>query len=192
MRKFLIIGLGNIGIEYEHTRHNIGFDVVDALVAKYEGIYRVDRLALVAEIKYKGKVVICIKPSTYMNLSGKAVKYWMDKENILTDNLLVIVDEIAIPLDKIRLRPSGSHAGHNGLKSIEESLMTDKYPRLRFGIGNHYAKGKQVDYVLGKWKPEELPLVNVKISRCVELVEQFVQNGIDLTMNQYNNLTFKL
>ena len=192
MRKFLIIGLGNIGTEYEGTRHNIGFEVVDALVEKYEGIYRVDRLALVAEIKYKGKPVICIKPSTYMNLSGKAVKYWQEKENILIDNLLVIVDDIAIPLDKIRLRPSGSDAGHNGLKSVQENLMTDKYPKLRFGIGNNYSKGKQVDYVLGKWANEEMPLVKVKISKCVELVENFIQNGIDLTMNQYNNLTFKL
>jgi peptidyl-tRNA hydrolase, PTH1 family len=192
MRKFLIIGLGNIGSEYNGTRHNIGFDIVDALVEKYEGIYRVDRLALVAEVRYKGKVLFCIKPSTYMNLSGKAVKYWKEKENILTDNLLVIVDDIAIPLDKIRLRPSGSDAGHNGLKSVQENLMTDKYPKLRFGIGNSYSKGKQVDYVLGKWTADELPLVKLKTAKSVEIVESFVQNGIDLTMSQYNNLTFKL
>ena len=192
MRKFLIIGLGNIGAEYQGTRHNIGFDVVDALVEKHEGVFSVDRLALVAEIRYKGKTLICIKPTTYMNLSGKAVKYWKEKENITVDNSLVIVDDLAIPLDKLRLRAAGSDAGHNGLKSIQEALLTDKYPKLRFGIGNDFSKGKQVDYVLGKWSAEERPIVELKIRKSVELIESFVQNGIDLTMSQYNNLTFKL
>jgi len=192
MRKFLIIGLGNIGAEYEGTRHNIGFEVLEALTEKYEGIFRVERLALVSQITYKGKTLICIKPTTYMNLSGKAVKYWKEKENILLENSLVIVDELAIPLDKLRLRAAGSDAGHNGLKSIQESLMTDKFPKLRFGIGNNFPKGKQVDYVLGKWSAEEKPLVDLKIQKSVEIIESFVQNGIDLTMSQYNNLTFKL
>jgi peptidyl-tRNA hydrolase, PTH1 family len=192
MRKFLIIGLGNIGAEYQGTRHNIGFDVVDALVEKHEGVFSVDRLALVAEIKYKGKTLICIKPTTYMNLSGKAVKYWKEKENISIDNSLVIVDDLAIPLDKLRLRAAGSDAGHNGLKSIQEALLTDKYPKLRFGIGNDFSKGKQVDYVLGKWSADQTAIVELKIRKSVELIESFVQNGIDLTMSQYNNLTFKL
>jgi peptidyl-tRNA hydrolase, PTH1 family len=192
MRKFLIIGLGNIGTEYEGTRHNIGFDVLDAFVNKHEGAYSVDRLALVSNIKLKGKPLTCIKPTTYMNLSGKAVKYWKEKENILLENCLVIVDELAIPLDKLRLRAAGSDAGHNGLKSIQESLLTDKFPKLRFGIGNDFAKGKQVEYVLGKWTEKEKPIVEAKIIKCVDLIESFVQNGIDLTMSQYNNLTFKL
>jgi peptidyl-tRNA hydrolase, PTH1 family len=192
MRKFLIIGLGNIGTEYEGTRHNIGFEVVDAFVHKHEGSYRVDRLALVAEIKYKGKSLTCIKPVTYMNLSGKAVKYWKEKENIPVENCLVIVDDLAIPLDKLRLRATGSDAGHNGLKSIQETLLSDKYPKLRFGIGNDFPKGKQVEYVLGKWTEKERPLVEAKVLKCVELIESFAQNGIDLTMSQYNNLTFKL
>ena len=192
MRKFLIIGLGNIGAEYEGTRHNIGFDVVDALVQKYEGSFSVDRLALVSRLTYKGKSLTCIKPTTYMNLSGKAMKYWKEKENITLENCLVIVDDLAIPLDKLRLRATGSDAGHNGLKSIQEILVTDKYPKLRFGIGNDFARGKQVEYVLGKWTEKERPLVELKIGKSVELIESFVQNGIDFAMSQYNNLTFKL
>jgi PTH1 family peptidyl-tRNA hydrolase len=192
MRKILLVGLGNIGSDYEGTRHNVGFDVVDAFVEKYEGISRIDRLAVVSEVKYKGKSVICIKPTTYMNLSGKTVKFWKDKEDISLENLLVVVDDLAIPLDKLRLRGTGSHAGHNGLRSVQESLGTENYPKLRFGIGNNFSKGKQADYVLGKWNEEELPVVNYKIAKSVELIESFVQNGIDLTMSQFNNLTFKL
>jgi PTH1 family peptidyl-tRNA hydrolase len=127
-----------------------------------------------------------------MNLSGKALKYWKEKENIPLENCLVIVDDLAIPLDKLRLRATGSDAGHNGLKSIQETLLTDKYPKLRFGIGNDFPKGKQVEYVLGKWTEKERPLVEAKIMKCVDLIESFAQNGIDLTMSQYNNLTFKL
>ena len=192
MRKFLIVGLGNIGNEYAGTRHNIGFDIVDAFVEKHEGISKVDRLSIVSEIKYKGKPVTCIKPTTYVNLSGKAVKFWQEKENISIENLLVIVDDLAIPFEKLRLRATGSHAGHNGLKSVQEALNTDNYPKLRFGIGKNFPKGKQVDYVLGRWTDDEMPVVQTKISKCVELIESFIQNGIELTMNQYNNLTFKL
>ena len=134
--KFLVAGLGNVGNEYAHTRHNIGFDVVMAFATRHGGQFRSDRLAFTAEVKYKGRVFICICPTTYMNLSGKAVKYWMDKEKIAKENLLVVFDDIAIPLPKIRLRPGGSDAGHNGLKSIQESLGTSDYPKLRFGIGN--------------------------------------------------------
>jgi len=192
MAKYLIVGLGNIGADYAGTRHNIGFDVADALVKKHEGSFRLDRLAEVAEIRWKGKTLITIKPTTFMNLSGKAVKYWMDKEKILLENVLIIVDELALPLTKFRLRPTGSSAGHNGLRSIEEVLGTDGYPRLRFGIGNSFAKGRQIDFVLGKWKEEELPLVRQKVDKTVELVESFATSGIERTMNQYNNLDFTL
>jgi PTH1 family peptidyl-tRNA hydrolase len=192
MAKHLIVGLGNIGADYAGTRHNIGFDVVDALVKKHEGSFRLDRLAEVAETRWKGQILIPIKPTTFMNLSGKAVKYWMDKEKISLENVLVIVDELALPLTKFRLRPSGSSAGHNGLRSIEETLGTDAYPRLRFGIGNSFPKGRQVDYVLGRWREDELPLVRQKMDKTVELVESFVTSGIERTMNQYNNLDFTL
>src|SRR3954463_256634 len=188
MSKFLIVGLGNIGMEYAHTRHNIGFDVVDSFVQKHGGMFKVDRLAEVAEVKWKGKVFICIKPTTYMNLSGKAFKYWMDKEKVLLENTLTIVDEIALPLTKMRIRPSGSAAGHNGLRDIEQTLGTDKYPRLRFGIGNQYPKGMQVEFVLGKWFKEELPAVNKKIEVAVEAIESFTTIGIERTMNIYNKM----
>ena len=188
MSKFLIVGLGNIGTEYAHTRHNIGFDVVSNFVLKHGGMFKTDRLAEVAEVKWKGKIFICIKPTTYMNLSGKAFKYWMDKEKILLGHTLTIVDEIALPLTKMRIRPSGSAAGHNGLRDIEQTLGTDKYPRLRFGIGNHYPKGMQVEFVLGKWFKEELPLVNKKITIAAEAIENFAAIGIERTMNMYNNL----
>ena len=188
MAKFLIVGLGNIGSEYAGTRHNIGFDVVDAFVEKHVGNFIAERLADIAEIKWKGKIVICIKPSTYVNLSGKAVKYWMDKEKIDLKNMVVVVDEIALPLTKLRLRPAGSDAGHNGLKSIQDALGTNAYPKLRFGIGNDFTKGRQVEYVLGKWKEPELQLVNLKIEKSVEIIESFIGAGIERTMNQYNKL----
>jgi peptidyl-tRNA hydrolase, PTH1 family len=190
--KFLIVGLGNIGAEYAHTRHNIGFDVVEALAAKHNASFKMDRLAAVAEIKLKGKTLVCIEPSTYMNLSGKAVKYWMDKEKIGIENVLVILDELAIPLSKIRLRPGGSDAGHNGLKSIQETLQTNAYPRLRFGIGNDYPKGKQVDFVLGKWSEAEMPIVKKKIEATIEVIESFVLTGIERTMNHANKVEITL
>ncbi len=190
--KYLIVGLGNIGSEYHHTRHNVGFDVADALAHKHNTGFRSDRLADVAEIKWKGRTLVVIKPTTYMNLSGKAVKYWMDKEKIALENILVIVDELALPLDVIRLRPGGSDAGHNGLKSIQESIGTNQYPRLRFGIGNDFPKGRQVDYVLGKWSSREEPVVLQKIDKCMEIVESFATIGLQRSMNNYNNLTFPL
>jgi PTH1 family peptidyl-tRNA hydrolase len=192
MSKFLIIGLGNIGAEYQHTRHNIGFDVVTAFVLKHKGVFMPARLAEKAEIKYKGKIFICIKPTTYMNLSGKAFKYWVDKEKILLENTLTIVDEIALPLDTLRLRPGGSDGGHNGLKDIQLTLGTDKYPKLRFGIGNNFPKGMQVDYVLMKWFPEELPLVWKKIEFCSEVIENFASIGIERTMNMVNRKKIEL
>ncbi|HQV59604.1 MAG TPA: aminoacyl-tRNA hydrolase [Chitinophagaceae bacterium] len=190
--KFLIVGLGNIGDEYAHTRHNIGFDVVNAFVQKHGGSFRVDRLAYVADIKWKGKTFICVCPTTYMNLSGKAVKYWMDKEKVLLENTLVVVDDLALPLSKIRVKPGGSDAGHNGLKSLQEVLGTRDYPKLRFGIGSDYPKGHQSDFVLGKWKKQEEPLVKLKIQQAVEVIEVFAAQGIATAMNQVNNKEFSL
>lgn len=188
MSKFLIVGLGNIGSEYANTRHNIGFDVVQAFVLKHGGFFKTDRLAEVAEVKWKGKVFVCIKPTTFMNLSGRAFKYYADKEKIELENTLTIVDDIALPLNKLRLRGSGSDAGHNGLKDIQAILGTDKYPKLRFGIGNNYPKGMQVDFVLGKWNKDELPIVNAKIKKSVEAIENFAFIGLERTMNLINNL----
>jgi PTH1 family peptidyl-tRNA hydrolase len=173
MSKFLIIGLGNIGPEYAHTRHNIGFDVLDAFVIKQGGFFKSDRLADVAEVKWKGKTFICIKPTTFMNLSGKAFKYWMEKEKIEVENTLTIVDDLALPISKIRLRASGSDAGHNGLKDIQLTLGTDAYPKLRFGIGSDFRKGQQIDFVLGKWNTTEKKIVDSKIEKCVEVIESF-------------------
>lgn len=190
--KFLIVGLGNTGNEYAHTRHNIGFDVVAAFVQKHGGSFRTDRLAYVADVKWKGKIFVCICPTTFMNLSGKAVKYWMDKEKVALENILVIVDDIALPLPKLRLRPGGSDAGHNGLRSLQELLGTTEYPKLRFGIGNDFPKGMQSDFVLGKWKKEEEPLVKLKIEKAVETIESFAAQGITAAMNHVNNKDFSL
>ena len=190
MNKFLIVGLGNIGPEYNQTRHNIGFDVLNTFVSKQNGFFKTDRLAEVSEVKWKGKIFVCIKPTTYMNLSGKAFRYWLDKEKILLENTLTIADDLALPLTKLRLRASGSAAGHNGLRDIEQTLGTDKYPRLRFGIGNQYPKGMQVEFVLGKWFKEELPVVNKKIAASVDLIENFAAIGIENTMNIYNKQDF--
>ncbi len=191
MSKYLIVGLGNIGNEYANTRHNIGFDVVDAFVKKHEANMRVDRLAYVAEVKWKGKQLVCICPTTYMNLSGRAFKYWMDKAKVPLENTLTIVDDISLPLDKLRLRPGGSDAGHNGLKDIQQTLGTDKYPKLRFGIGNEYPKGMQVDYVLGKWLETEKATVQLKIQKCTNIIESFVSVGIEQTMSEVNKLSIK-
>ena len=192
MTKFLIVGLGNIGSEYENTRHNIGFDVVNGFVRKHGGSFQSDRLAYRAEVRWKGRLFICICPTTYMNRSGQAVKYWMDKEKIALENTLVIFDDLALPLNKLRLRPGGSDAGHNGLKDIQATLGTTEYPKLRFGIGNNFARGRQVDFVLGKWNPEEMPLVKLKIDKCAEVIESFSTIGIANTMNAINKLEFSL
>ena len=188
MSKFLIIGLGNIGPEYAHTRHNIGFDVLDAFVIKQGGFFKSDRLADVAEVKWKGKTFICVKPTTFMNLSGKAFKYWMDKEKIEIENTLTIVDDLALPISKIRLRASGSDAGHNGLKDIQLTLGTDAYPKLRFGIGNDFKKGQQIDFVLGKWNTSEKKIVELKIEKSVEVIESFASIGLSRTMTMANAL----
>jgi peptidyl-tRNA hydrolase, PTH1 family len=187
MSKFLIVGLGNIGSEYAHTRHNIGFDVADAFTQKHGGSFTVERLAEVAEVKWKGKTFILIKPTTYMNLSGRAFKYHLDKHKVELDKTLTIVDDIALPITKLRLRGSGSDAGHNGLKDIQAILGTDKYPKLRFGIGNDYRKGHQADFVLSKWNEDELPIVNLKIDKCIETIENFAALGLERSMNLINN-----
>jgi peptidyl-tRNA hydrolase, PTH1 family len=189
MSKYLIIGLGNIGSEYANTRHNIGFDVAHAFVRKHGGTFRNDKLAFVAEVKFKAKPIICICPTTYMNLSGKAFKYWIDKEKVPLENTLTIVDEVALPLEKIRLRPGGSAGGHNGLKDIEATISTNAYPKLRFGIGNNYPKGMQADFVLGKWLKVEEPIVTLKIEKCIEVIESFIVRGIEQTMTTFNNIS---
>jgi len=184
--KYLIVGLGNIGAEYDATRHNIGFDVADVFVIKHGGSFTTARLASRAECSWKGKKFIVIKPSTYMNLSGKAVKYWMDKEKIPLENILVIVDDLALPIETLRLRGGGSHAGHNGLKDIEATLGTNKYPRLRFGIGNDFPRGMQIEFVLGKWQKKEMPIIKEKILKAVELIESFAATGLERTMSTFN------
>lgn len=184
--KYLIAGLGNPGIEYENTRHNVGFRILDNLAAHKSLFFSDNRLASTTTFKLKGREVTLIKPSTFMNLSGKAVQYWIQKLKIPYDRLLVIADDIALPLAKIRLRQSGSDGGHNGLKSVSEHLLTTTYPRLRFGIGNDFPKGKQSEYVLGKWINTELEILTPKLETAVQLIEDFVFIGIERAMNQYN------
>jgi len=185
--KYLIVGLGNIGAEYEHTRHNIGFDIVDALANEKEEKFIVERLAAVARFKHKGRSFILIKPATYMNLSGRAVKYWLQSEKIEIEHLLIITDDIALEPGHLRMRPSGSHGGHNGLESIIESLETENFARLRFGIGNDYPRGRQADFVLSIWKASEKQIVNDKIIQAVEMVLSFGMAGVSTTMNLFNN-----
>ena len=191
MNKFLIVGLGNIGNEYANTRHNIGFDVVNAFVLKNNAIFKQDRLAYVAEVKWKGKIFICVLPTTFMNLSGKAFRYWMDKEKIAAENTLTILDDLALPLDKLRLRPNGTHAGHNGLRDIELMLGSNNYPRLRFGIGNSFPKGMQANFVLSQWDKTETATVKLKIEKSVETIENFATIGIEKAMNLVNNLSIQ-
>lgn len=192
MSKFLIVGLGNIGNEYAGTRHNIGFDVVHSFVARHGGTFNTDRLAYMAEVKWKGKIFVCICPTTFMNLSGRAFKYWLDKTKVPLENTLTVVDDLALPLEKLRLRGAGSAAGHNGLKDIQAVLATDAYPKLRFGIGNQYPKGLQADFVLGKWRREEIPLVKYKIDKAVDIIESFAAIGLDKTMSMVNNINITL
>lgn len=190
MSKYLIVGLGNAGDEYAHTRHNIGFDVVHAFVLKHGGMFKVDRLAYVAEVKWKGKIFFCICPTTYMNLSGRAFKYWLEKEKVAVDHTLTIVDDLALPLEKLRLRATGSDAGHHGLKDIQDILGTDAYPKLRFGIGNQFPKGMQSEFVLGKWTKAELLIVKHKIEKSVEIIESYATIGLERTMSLVNNLDY--
>ncbi len=184
--KYLIIGLGNIGDEYADTRHNIGFIAADALAQSLKCSFTTDRYASVAKGTLKGRSIITIKPSTYMNLSGKAVRYWMQKEDITVENILVIVDDLALPLGALRLKSKGSDGGHNGLISIIEILGTTEFSRLRIGIGNDYARGYQIDYVLGRWSAEETKLLIPRIETTVELIKSFVLIGPERTMNFFN------
>ncbi|MEO6914397.1 MAG: aminoacyl-tRNA hydrolase [Chitinophagaceae bacterium] len=192
MQKYLIAGLGNVGAEYDKTRHNIGFDVLDALALKHKVVFESDRFADLASFSFKGKGFVCIKPTTFMNLSGRSVRYWMEKESVPVENILVIVDDIALPLNRLRIRKGGSSGGHNGLKSIEEYLKTQDYAKLRFGVGNDFAKGRQADYVLGRWQKEEVRQVEMKVDACVEIVESFALSGADNTMNRFNKISFDL
>jgi len=186
MSKFLIVGLGNIGEEYTETRHNIGFKIAEKLVGDAGAKFSSDRYADVAEIKHKGKQLVVIKPSTYMNLSGKAVNYWLQAEKIPIENMIVLVDELALPFGKIRIGPKGSDGGHNGLRNIQEILNTSLYPRLRFGISNEFNKGSQINYVLGKWSDEELKTLNNRVELAAEAVKAFAFIGLARCMNQYN------
>lgn len=186
MLKYLIVGLGNIGTEYENTRHNIGFMVLDALAEAFKTSFIPSRYSFMNQLKYKGKILILIKPTTYMNLSGKAVKYWMMKENILIEQIMVVVDDIALPFGKIKIRKKGNNGGHNGLANIDEVLGSNNYPRLRFGIGNNFPKGKQVDYVLSSFNLNEQKLLPFYIERMKNAIFSFVTDGIDICMNEYN------
>jgi PTH1 family peptidyl-tRNA hydrolase len=187
MTKYLIIGLGNIGKEYEHTRHNIGFDVVDVLAKELDAAFDSGKSAVFAKATFKGKQLCIIKPTTYMNLSGKAIKYWMNELKIPIENIFIVVDDLALPFGQLRVRAKGSDAGHNGLKSIQEELMTQEYPRLKFGIGNDFPKGRQVEFVLGKWNPDQEIELNERINVGVEIIKSFCTNGLANTMNIYNN-----
>jgi len=185
--KYLIVGLGNIGPQYWGTRHNIGFRVVNKLAEEANAPFTEQRYGAVATFRIKNKELIVLKPNTFMNLSGNAVRYWLQKENIPIENLLVIVDDIALPFGILRLKPKGSDAGHNGLKNIQQILGTQEYCRLRFGIGDYFPRGGQVDYVLGNFDPEELEVMPQRLERAIEIVKSFCLAGIQITMNQFNN-----
>lgn len=186
MKKFLVVGLGNIGEKYEGTRHNIGFSILDQLATEQDFSFTDARLGAVANFKHKGRAILCLKPSTYMNLSGKAVKYWMDHEKIPLENVLVVTDDINLPFGTLRLKTKGSDGGHNGLKDIQNSIGTTKYHRFRFGVGSDFSKGRQVDYVLGKWNDEEEDALKERLKKSTELVRSFVFAGPKNTMNQFN------
>lgn len=185
-KKFLIVGLGNIGAEYVNTRHNIGFKVLD-FVADAVGVsFETAKLGAVTEYSIKGRKLILLKPNTYMNLSGKAVKYWMDKENIAKENVLVITDDLNLPFGTIRIKAKGSDGGHNGLKNIQLILNTSEYPRFRFGISDEFKKGQQVDYVLGEWNDDEKSKLQERYKVAKEIVESFALAGLNETMNSFN------
>ena len=184
--KYLIVGLGNIGSEYDGTRHNIGFKVLDALAKASNLVFEDKRYGFVTSLSLKGQQLILLKPSTYMNLSGNAVRYWMNKENIPVERLLIVVDDLALPFGALRMKPSGSDAGHNGLKHIASVLGTQAYPRLRFGIGNDFPKGGQVDFVLGQFTEEDLKTMDERVELACEMIKSFCLAGINITMNQFN------
>lgn len=186
MKKFLVVGLGNIGSEYSETRHNIGFKVLDALSKKEEFSFETAKLGAVGSFKIKGRTVLCLKPSTYMNLSGKALKYWLDKEKIPLENILVVTDDINLKFGVIRLKTKGSDGGHNGLKDIQTVLQTVTYNRFRIGVGAEFSKGRQVDYVLGEWTEDEKEQLKERLDTSCNIIRSFVLAGVKNTMNQFN------
>ena len=185
--KYLITGLGNIGAEYAHTRHNIGFDILDTMAEEKGLTFEDKRYGAVTTYKFKGRNFILLKPNTYVNLSGRAVNYWLQKEKVPVSKLLVVVDDLALPFGTLRLKPKGGDAGHNGLKSIQSTLGTTNYARLRFGIGNNFNRGQQVDYVLGKLDRDEKAVLSEKIEQAIEMIKSFGTIGTAQTMNMYNN-----
>ncbi|WP_405371890.1 aminoacyl-tRNA hydrolase [Phocaeicola sp.] len=185
--KYLIVGLGNIGEEYRNTRHNIGFMVLDALAKASNIVFKDGRYGAISTLSIKGRQMLLLKPSTYMNLSGNAVRYWMQQEKIPLENVLIIVDDLALPFGSLRLKGKGSDAGHNGLKHIAATLGTQNYARLRFGIGNDFPKGGQIDYVLGKFGEEDMKLMPERLETAGEIIKSFCLAGLNITMNQYNN-----
>lgn len=186
MKKFLIVGLGNIGAEYANTRHNIGFKILDHFAKKENINFQTAKLGDVAEFKIKGRTLILLKPNTYMNLSGKAVKYWMEKENIEKENVLVITDDLNLSFGTIRIKTKGSDGGHNGLKSIQSLLNTTEYPRFRFGISDQFKKGQQVNYVLGEWDEEEKLKLPERLELSTQIIQSFALAGLNNTMNEFN------
>ncbi len=186
MKKFLIVGLGNIGEKYANTRHNIGFKILDTLSEKEDLTFETQKLGDITSYKLKGRMFILLKPNTYMNLSGKAVQYWLTKEKIPLQNLLVITDDLNLPFGSLRLKTKGSDGGHNGLKDIQDKLQTTKYNRFRFGISNEFSKGRQVDYVLGEWNDEEISKLPERLEKAIELIKSFGLAGVSNTMNSFN------
>lgn len=185
-KKFLIVGLGNIGTEYVRTRHNIGFKVLNHLAKQNEIEFETRKLGALATYRLKGRTFLLLKPNTFMNLSGKAVKYWLDKENISLENLLVVTDDLNLPFGTLRLKTKGSNGGHNGLKDIQDKLNTINYNRLRFGISNEFSKGRQVDYVLGEWTNEESEKLDERLEQASKMLISFAMSGVNHTMNQFN------
>ncbi|PQJ76699.1 aminoacyl-tRNA hydrolase [Polaribacter glomeratus] len=186
MKKFLIVGLGNIGEKYTNTRHNIGFKIVDEVADEHKVVFETDTLGDVATFRFKGKTFVLLKPSTFMNLSGKAVKFWMQKEKITIDNLLVVTDDLNIDFGTLRIKAKGTDGGHNGLKDIQEKLGTSVYPRFRFGISGNFSKGRQVDYVLGEWTKEETSLLIERLPTSAKIITSFGTDGLANTMNAFN------
>lgn len=186
MKKFLIVGLGNIGEKYAETRHNIGFKVLDYIAKKEDLNFETLKLGDVTTLKVKGRSLILLKPSTYMNLSGKAVKYWLEKEKIPLENLLVVTDDLNLPFGTLRLKTKGSDGGHNGLKDLQDKLQTTKYNRFRFGISDAFSKGRQIDYVLGEWNDEETSKLKERLETSAELINSFALAGVNNTMNKFN------
>ncbi len=185
--KYLIVGLGNVGDEYQNTRHNIGFKILDAFAEASNISFKTERYGDIARTRVKNKQLVLLKPSTYMNLSGNAVRYWKEKENIAIDHILVLVDDIALPFGSIRLKGRGSDAGHNGLKNIAQMLGTDAYPRLRFGIGNDFPRGCQVDYVLGNFTLDERQRLTSRLDVAIDAMKTYCLSGLNIAMNTYNN-----